>query len=276
MILNLHRKKTENIGDLICAPALYFDNLKDAITMDILGWHQGDEPDRDKRIKWKEYFDRAESVIIGGGGLLEIEFFRKAIEYIESNKKEKTKLIMWGAGHNNWEIGDWRKIKQKVSLNSDKYSLIGIRDYAQKYRWVPCSSCMHKLFNINFKVTHDVVLYAHAATIKNQSLRKTLPVDLPVLHNSSKFEDVINFLGSGDLILTDSFHGAYWGTLLGKKVISFASSSKFYDLKHAVPLATPQDWKRFIRMTVKYNEALSECRLQNINYHSDVSNIIGL
>ena len=36
--------------------------------------------------------------------------------------------------------------------------------------------------------------------------------------NTTTFEKAIEFIGSGDVVVTNSYHGAYWGLLLGKKV----------------------------------------------------------
>ena len=41
----------------------------------------------------------------------------------------------------------------------------------------------------------------------------------------------IEFIGSGDVVVTNSYHGAYWATLLGKVVVAFPWASKFYGLK---------------------------------------------
>ncbi len=230
--------------------------------MEILGFRAADEPIRDRRVLFNETFAQADLIVVGGGGLLEIDFFAPFFEYLKTNKKRQ-KVVIWGAGHNNWQIGDWRRLKSEYTFDASLFDLIGTRDANTRFDWVPCVSCMSGHFDKPRSISRSIGVYAHAATLKNETFRKRLPSDFDMIDNSSSFEDAIEFLGSSDLVLTDSFHGAYWATLLGRRVVCFPSSSKFYDLKHAVPFCAPEDWQRFSRLSQVYSEALDECRDQN-------------
>lgn len=273
VILNLHRKNTANIGDLMCAPYLFFPELLGTNSMEILGFRAGDEPIRDRRVLFNETFAQADLIVVGGGGLLEIDFFAPFFEYLKANKKRQ-KAVIWGAGHNNWQIGDWRKLKSEYTFDASLFDLIGTRDSNTRFDWVPCVSCMSEQFDKPHSISRSIGVYAHAATLKNEAFRKRLPSDFDMIDNSSSFEDAIEFLGSSELVLTDSFHGAYWATLLGRRVVCFPSSSKFYDLKHAVPFCAPEDWQRFSRLSQVYPEALDESRDQNKLFAERVAGLL--
>lgn len=115
-ILNLHRRNTANVGDLKCAPYLYFPELLGGDAKEILGFRQADAPNTADRVAFKEAFSVADVVIIGGGGLLEIDFFEPALRFLNENKRDQ-KYVLWGAGHNSWGISDWRKLKRIYFLS---------------------------------------------------------------------------------------------------------------------------------------------------------------
>jgi exopolysaccharide biosynthesis predicted pyruvyltransferase EpsI len=83
-------------------------------------------------------------------------------------------------------------------------------------------------------------------------------------------EAVAAFLGSAETVVTSSYHGAYWASLLGRRVVGIPTSSKFYGLKHAIPLCTIEDWPRFEKLARSYPEALDDCRSANIAFAEKV------
>jgi len=52
-------------------------------------------------------------------------------------------------------------------------------------------------------------------------------------------EEVIAFLASGEVVVTSSYHGAYWARLLGRKVALLPRGSKFWHLPPAPPRDRP-------------------------------------
>jgi hypothetical protein len=105
-------------------------------------------------------------------------------------------------------------------------------------------------------------------------LRNRLPIGFPILDNSAPLDEVIPFIGATQTLLTDSYHGAYWATLMGRKVVAFPTSSKFYDLKHAIPLGDPVDWQKLSRLSIAYPEALEECREANRDFYLKVLELV--
>ena len=56
---------------------------------------------------------------------------------------------------------------------------------------------------------------------------------MPVCDNSgNNFEEKLDFLSSCEYIVTNTYHGAYWSTLLQKKVIVIPYKSGLMSLKH--------------------------------------------
>jgi polysaccharide pyruvyl transferase WcaK-like protein len=273
-VLNLHRVNTENIGDIMCAPYLYFPDILGKNREEILGFTLGDQPDGAKRLEFTESFLDADTIVVGGGGLLQIEFFNPAFDYIAKNKRNDQKIIMWGAGHNNWIVNDWRKLKQNININSNIFDLIGIRDDGHPFHWVPCVSCMHPIFDKRYSIVRKYGLYVHEGSKNVYGYMDRLPKNIEILDNASNFEQAIEFLAGCELVLTDSFHGAYWATLLGRKVVAFPTSSKFYDLRHSVPLCAPEDWKRSAKLARSYWTALDECRAANLDFSKKVAALI--
>ncbi len=245
-IVNIYRKNTSNTGDKFSTPTKYFDYLRNIKTLDIT------ELPLDKFSK--EIKNKV--IIFGGGGFLEQAYFK---DYINALLIAKTKLLIgWGIGHNVHGACD-------ILYNSHKYSegfsLLGVRDNVDSFEWVPCVSCMHPIFDKTFKVRNKVVLYEH----KNFRLRGIYP-DFPKMKNGDDFEDVIEFLGSAELIITNSYHGAYWATLLKKKVIVLQPfSSKFFGLRHP-PMISNTFNVKWIKSVPTYPHALMEARKANLNF----------
>lgn len=274
-ILNLHRRNTNNIGDIRSAPYLYFPNIVGSNAYEILGFLPKEEPSQDRRTAFDDAFSEADIIVVGGGGLLEIDFFSPFYKYLSNKKRQTQKVIIWGAGHNRWDLKDWRNLKLPYTFDSGLFDLVGTRDADEKYTWVPCVSCMSPELDIPRPIMREVGVYVHEGTLSKKENLERLPTGFEMIDNGSSFEDAIEFLGTCELVLTDSFHGAYWATLMGRKVVAFPSSSKFYSLKHAVPLCAPEDWKRFSRLAQVYSGALEECRYQNLTFAAQVAQLIG-
>ncbi|CAO3459820.1 hypothetical protein [Azospirillum largimobile] len=257
-------------------PMRYFEYYNaEIVLLDVLGWNKWEQPDEQERAKWHETFRDSDLIIIGGGGLLEIDFFERSLQYIFSLRQSHQKIILWGAGHNQWDVNDWRAIKKRIDWKKYPFDEIGVRDAGEVMPWVPCASCMADELDDHGSVEHEFALYLTADGISaNPVWTEAIRNEFPMMSNSSEFHIVISFLRSGETILTDSYHGAYWATLLGKKVVAFPSSSKYYSLKHPVPLCDPEDWRRFSKLARIYDGALEECRSANLLYYRQIESLL--
>jgi hypothetical protein len=269
-----------NLGDYASSPLNYFEfpNMQTE-RRDIMSVEQIDLEER--------------AIIIGGGGLFD-EYFREKIAYLR-NVKNRGRLIAWGVGH-QLDGRKWRKNYQSFSYSSylDGFDLIGIRDYQSQYRWVPCASCMYHGFDKKRVAEHEFVVYSH----------KQFPIPIkgfPTMTNETDdFDEILDFLGSGESIITSSFHGMYWGALLNRKVIVFPFNSKFLTFKYEIPMyralwkrkkrrwfsfskprykniyvcEKPRDWKLLTGQCRSYPEALGECRHENRKFYKAVMDIL--
>jgi hypothetical protein len=206
------------------------------------------------------------------------EFFSKlnpiVKEYVDKLESKKSSRILWGAGHN----GDYQK-KLKGTLEYPdwlrNFDLIGVRDYSQQYDWVPCASCMHPALREKHIIKHRVIWFEH----KKQLIKSTEFGKDPIprfINSGDNVEETIRLLGSADIIITNSYHGAYWGTLLGRKVIiADAWSSKFNAMRHKPYFLNKGEfWKDYVDSAPIYNSALDECISVTENYWKRVKEFI--
>lgn len=249
-ILNLSIH-SDNIGDLFSRPCLYFDFIE----VEFQDFHNLQTlPDG--------------PVILGGGGLTIFNHLDHLI-----NKD----IVVWGVGHNahfdeNTYFESYSDYTWPAWINHCK--LIGVRDINTNYRWVPCASCMHCGFDKKISVKNKVVAY----DCITKNFQRPMQLPFPTMNNShSNINEVLNFLGSAEIIITNSYHGMYWGTLLGKRIIvADAWSTKFFRTKFPPTFVSLQSWelpKNFIDYRDSlpcYPSALEECRKANLDLYNDV------
>jgi hypothetical protein len=289
----VHRMDPNNVGDIAADPLQYFLDPEEYVAVDIDNLTNSEYP-------------TDLPVIVGGGGLIGNEFFGHAMQSlthhpdeaqllemwnkrwilrdnantkayerfiakyeslidtsIKSLKTGKNKRFVWGAGHN----AKTNKFKEnKQLLYPDflrEYDLVGIRDWGQGYNWVPCASCMHPAFDEEYEITNDVIWFEH----KKQLIKDFGTDPIPRLVNSgNNIAQTIALLGSAKTIVTNSYHGAYWGTLLGRKVVLVEPwSTKFRYFKHMPRIVSEgEDWSEYNIPT--YPNALEECRTATLEY----------
>jgi len=258
-VASVYRCKGNNIGDFASSPALYF-RLPGEITKYELPF-QEDWP-----------CPTSGNVIVGGGGLIGagVEKIRRAMTLLADRAKPDTRLICWGAGlHDNLN----HVLDEPIPSFLRKYKLVGIRDVVDCVRWVPCASCMLAIFKREMKPTEEFVVYSHGV--------HKLDLGVPAKQANNTASQVgtprraIEFIASGAVVLTNTYHGAYWATLLGRKVVVINPwSTKFFRMKHPPVFATVEDWKHRVKAAVNYDEALDECREASTRFYADVMNVI--
>tara|TARA_B100000424_G_C22914632_1_gene486623 strand:- start:447 stop:1208 length:762 start_codon:yes stop_codon:yes gene_type:complete len=243
-IIEVHRKVKNNVGDYFCNASRYFDI--DCSSEEILY----------NKTKLSN-----KHLIVGGGGLIHKKFSKHIKMLIDKRPKTTT---LWSIGHN---FGV-KHVNKVVDVYYPKWiedcNLIGIRDYIEGYYnyYLPCVSCMHESFDKKYKERHEVVYFTHAYKTKFTN-NENFPV---MKNNTSKFSDVIEFLGSANTIVTDSYHGAYWGQLLGKNVQVASWSVKFDHMKYQPHfLNTIND--KYQTVNNRLDGFLEECREYNNKFY---------
>lgn len=214
--------QTVNLGNLaeqVCRPTDYFD-LGQAVT--VLDQACGDTALQQGPL------------IFGGSGLL----YPEIAPTLERAVREKRHpMVAWGIGHNT-HGGERADYPEWLNL----FDAVGLRDWGTAWDYVPCPSCMNPIFDVARQVpTHPFVIYDQ--------------IDYPVAaryegaprenncHPARDLERIVTFLASGETVLTSSYHGAYWGMLLGRKVILWKPwSTKFGTYKRVPPMIEREVW----------------------------------
>jgi len=230
--------KIKNVGDIYSSPTHYFNFLN------------YETHDLDNNINLTD-----QHVVIGGGGLIRRTFETKIKKIIE--KQPKT-LTFWGIGHNaSYKDKNW--IPDFLNYSN----LTGIRDYNTTYDYVPCVSCMHKGFDLNYRIKNDYVYFLHKHRTPNNLL-----FDGPSMYNNNlNIDEVLSFIGSTKTLITNSYHGAYWGLLLNKDVRVLNWSTKFSTLKvRPNTINDLHSWKSVSKSKIDLN-FLNECRKLNIEFN---------
>lgn len=252
--LNLCWTKTRNIGDLCSAPILYFRMPNPSQV-----WHLY-EP-------WAMNEDV--SIILGGGGIG--GGYKTGVLLRKVIPRHPGRRAAWGVGTNRgMTLG---RFVDSMSV----FDLIGIRDWEPgcKLPWVPCASCMEEAFSKNHKASTEAVVYENAL--------RPIPINgIPRMSNyvpwkcdvKNEFARIIRFLASGETVVTSSYHGAYWATLLGRKVVCVLTdgdaSVKFQHLKHRPVFSSIEDWSGRSKSAVCYPDSLRECREANGRFYQRV------
>lgn len=244
------RFSSKNIGDANCSPLLYYD---------FMDYVDGTVKIDHKNIK--EYKFNKNTTYIVGGGLFIKGNFKNIIQY--------KNLVAWGIG-----IRKYIERPNKQIFDSFNNTLIGIRDYDKNgpYHWVPCPSCKHSAFNKKYEVTEEYAIYEHHSKPLNKLFLK---YNFPIMTNvNNTMENVIEFLGSAESIITNSYHGMYWATLLGKKVYVLNElNSKIKTFKYEPVYCNSLD-DVFSGFASYYTGVLDECREINDNFYKKVLKVV--
>lgn len=250
-----HRVDPNNAGDWFSCPATYFPFRAHKIS-DIFFPSKEDIPEKDS------------VVIVGGGGLAKATF-RKNLDALFNDRNDLSK-VTWGIGFNTTETTGRLLPSNDINLYGDYFSdfdIIGTREFGspQHGTWVPCASCMHSAFDYfaSRPKSSSIGVYSH----KN----RPLSVDtsrLPSLTNwGNNLVEKLDFLSRYEYILTNTYHGAYWATLLGAKVLCDPFKSSLHSFKHLPIMVNNAITADILNSTKTYPNALSECRVANVKFY---------
>lgn len=232
---------TENLGDRVCSPHLYFDWLKEA------------------KVKMPDQCVPGPA-IFGGGGL----FHPYWDQFIFRSIRENQPTAIWGAGLN------YHGCQEEVFPKElESCSFVGLRHFKNPWNYVPCVSCMAHEFDtaISSTPSHEVVIYEH----RNHPVQEWK--NAPRMNNfTGSLSDAVSFLASGQIVVTTSFHGAYWAKLIGRAVgIYKPFSNRFL----AIPGITPVQEETYIG-TNGPPPMLYECRMLNIQWSDKLREFFGV
>lgn len=246
MITFAYINNNDNVGDFSCCPLDYFDFGKDTkrVNVNFLSEKHNDD-----------------FVIIGGGGLIHTHTPKASLDYLNAKWAFGARRVLWGVGHN---VHDGTEFNYPDVLES--FDLTGIRDNKSKYEYVPCVSCMNPLFySDNYSINHKYVLFEHGGEVL-PDFDSSIP---KMKATECNMEDAIFHLASGHVVITNSYHGAYWGLLLNKGVIVVNPfSTRFLQLHDFIEFSDGTDV--FEKKTKSDCSFLRKCQSQNILFHESV------
>lgn len=266
-----------NLGDFASDPSLYFPWLANArrVQLDRLGAWIIPSP----RLG-------GANIIVGGGGLLapNLPPFNFGWRRVVKNA-DPDRLVLWGAGLNSHLNSPVKPSSGKFNMYSSlsQFRLVGLRDDLHDYRWVPCPSVMLPEFSNDYPVEREAVVYDNWQFQWNKAA-----LELPYMRNNRRFassdvkrravSEVIAFLSSAETVLTSSYHGALWATLLGKKVVvTRPFSNKFMFFKHPpVILREDEEWREAAKRAQTYPDILGEYQQVTKDFADEVREIFGL
>lgn len=200
------------------------------------------------------YLERLNVAIVGGGQIFS-KMGMTVASILEQNPKAR--VVAWGVGLPPIGTRD-----RAVSEVAKAFSAFGTRNYdrREEFSFVPCASCLSPLFDQVSSPQHELVVYLHR--------RKAGPIDIPkgipTLTNAMRPpKEVIDFIASGDVVVTSSYHGVYWAQLLGRRVICVPYNNKFGTFQHKPTMAEPNRWLSAIDASTRTEPLLNEYR--NLN-----------
>lgn len=256
----IHIHDEHNLGDSMCVPTDYCPQFGPAEKVNVRSITA--------IIDDKTPMPPLGDAIIGGGGML-YPSLPPVLGALLAQKRD-TRLVIWGIGSNTHDAttADYPKLLAA-------YDLVGIRDYGNPYQYVPCPSCMNPEFDLPaVEPTHDFVIYEH------YEHPIELEVKVPRCSNDrlkTTFSHVLSFLAEGRVVLTNTFHGAYWALLLNRPVVVYKPfSSRFYGFKPAVLFADDKTWQEQLgKAAAPGAEYLHECRALNAGFARQVAKLFG-
>jgi hypothetical protein len=268
-IINIHHTENRNIGDRYCRPLDYFPEV-------CRGWEVRDVAATD-RVRIDSL--RGQIVILGGGGMLHPWPWEHVVQPLLTGGN---RVIAWGIGHHHDAVHghsgtierNWRSSLEQYQTDYDlsRFALCGLRDVVDWAVYAPCSTCMHPVFDTPAQATQDCVLYEHG------DLDPIAIGGLPRMSNTgpARIETVAEFLASGRTVITNSYHGAYWATLLGRRVVVYEPwCTKFALMRYPLVECTRENWlARLSEAPLLYPEALAECRAATRAFAERVSLVL--
>ena len=301
-IVEFHRIDQNNPGDLFSNPSRYFFPNEETIKIDIdnvrkTAWNQldtiivggggliGNENFETLMSRITTHPD--EQILID---ILETKLKNVSVENKEKLQKYKSTVqkytvailsqldksigprILWGAGHNSRDK-DTEPYTIEYPSYLNQFHLVGVRDWDTDYRWVPCASCMHSAFDKEYEIKNEIVWFEHKKKMYDGKFLDTIPAPR-MLNTGQNMDQIIEFLASGETVVTNSYHGVYWATLLGRKVVCLPWGSKFNMFRHPPVMASEKNWQDKIDKAVSYPNSLDECRTANKEFYEDVLKFI--
>lgn len=243
--VNIYHCDADNVGDQMSGPAQYL-------------WPERftSRPFRDALL------EEAQVAIIGGGQIFE-QLLQIAAQRVDPNSK----LLAWGAGLPLRGSRD-----HDVHHAAAKFKIFSTRNYDWRdvFPFVPCASCLSPLFDRQLQPKHEIVVYKH----RRKPGPENIPDSIPTFSNATNsYEAAVEFIASGDTVVTSSYHGAYWAQLMGRRVVAIPYNYKFSTFQYTPSFAEVSTWRTALSIAKRTHPLLDEYRAKNIAFAREAENL---
>lgn len=243
------------MGDLRCCPYYYYEDYFKKYNCEVIDLSGINKVNKD------------DFLIIGGGGLFNLNESWNG--FINLGIEKTSNVIIWGAGFNMYNTTiDFPEIKLQKSM------LLGIRDYKHPYyKFLPCVSCKSRYFDKEFQIKRTIGIVKHY--LYKIDLDNSLN-GFDCIYNDYWIEDIINFIGQSEFVLSDSYHVLYWATLLNKKVgrLNDYYNSRFRDCMYEYPIVNDISKLKYCKSQSLSNNDLQYFRKLNDSFFEKAKKLI--
>ena len=273
MHISVFRKDPKNVGDWWSRPATYLP-LKAQENADLVA---------------EEPIPNEPGIVILGGGGLGREAFEPYLKRLARPDRKYT-IIAWGVGADSVtrkkQLMPGPEDMAALTAYFDDMDEIGTRIHSSdnyggdaRYRWVPCASCLSPLFQElrGRPAKRRIGIYEH--------LREPLTPHIGqggrlwakwfgrydiASNRGMDLEAKLTFLADSEYVLTNSYHGVFWGTILGRKVICAPFKNGLFSFRHMPTYLGANGLDAALDQARAYPEALEECQAANHAFHDDM------
>jgi hypothetical protein len=225
----------------------------------------------------------AHDIVVSAGGFC-CNYRTRPGEFViyERLLMQGNRLYFWGPGFNEHaanihqpDYGAPYSMHYDALFQHPNVILAGFRDYGNPHEYVPCASCLDPYFNGPFEHRHEVVILEHEILQLDFPGSERIPKKKQAIQQY-RFEEVAQFLGEAETVITNTYHGAYWALLLNKRVVVYKPwSSKFYTLKYTPTFANETNIREAITAaTCRSPGFLDEARAINENFFGGLKNLL--
>lgn len=195
----INRLDDTNCGDMVVCPLLhYYDYFK-----------QYHIRRHDIRFIDFDSIDASDVVIIGGGGMLDYaEFTNQAINKVLDSGAA---VVAWSPGLNTHAEYDGTF---HTPVDYDRFALVTVRDFENSYGlpYLPDVTCKLPGLKKEYTIHRKFGIAQH----------KDYPIqgfDFDVIKNDRSIDEILQFIGESEIVLSNSFHMINWAILMGKKTV---------------------------------------------------------
>lgn len=280
-VINVFRRDRRNAGDWWSPPCRYFPF----------------RPLREFELMHPELVPNEDGVCIVGGGGLGNAAFRESLEAL-SKPDRRYALVAWGVGADTSTDRSGTVAQTGVAdgLLSffDAFDVIGTRVWhspgalGSRVHWVPCASAMHPLLDEirSQPPVERLGVYEHLRVPmapprfpflqRKKGDRYPVSRGFPTASNRGwRIEEKLRFLARFEFIVTNSYHGVYWATLLGRRVVCHPFKNGLYSFRHLPSYLGDDGIASAMESARTYPHALEECREANLAFLHHLQGLYG-